>query len=269
MIKKAPAKINLGLHVKQKRDDGFHELETIFYQIPLYDFVELIPSKKDSFHAYNIEIPGDSDQNLCLNAMRLLRSNGFITNHYEIHLLKNIPIGAGLGGGSSDAVAVLKALVKIENVNISNEQLHGLAAELGSDCPLFLMEKATLGTGRGEVLSPIDLDLKGKYLHLVYPEIHISTGAAYGSLNIDETTKSEITIPSDTAEWRESFVNDFEKGLFEKHPELAQIKESLYKSGAFYASMSGSGSSVFGIFDEKPSKEIFTSEGYSEWILEM
>lgn len=267
MIYRAPAKINLGLHIKGKRPDGFHELESIFTVIPLYDYIELIPSKKDSFEAYNIEIPGEPSKNLCTQALRLLRKRGYNISFYKISLLKNIPIGAGLGGGSSDAVAVLKAVNELEQLNISKEELTKLAAELGSDCPFFCSTDSALVTGRGEFISPIEFDLKGKFILLVNPNIHISTAEAYGSLNLSEITQSSLDWTSKESDWQESWINDFEKALGEKYPALQRIKQTLINSGAFYASLSGSGSSVFGIFNVKPEKNLFLEKGFSEWIL--
>ncbi len=269
MIFKAPAKINLGLHVKGKRDDGFHELESVFCQIPLFDFIELIPSEKDSFHSYHIEIPGNSENNLCIKAMNLLRSNGFTIPPYEIHLLKNIPIGAGLGGGSSDAVAVLQGINRLENLGISDLRLQEFSAEIGSDCPFFCGNSSARVTGRGEFIAPVDFDIQGKFIHLVHPNVHISTGEAYASLDLEKTSKETIVLPRQNSEWENCFTNDFEAPLYREYPALQHIKDELIKSGAFYASLSGSGSSIFGIFDTLPTKKLFLEEEYSEWILEL
>ena len=266
MIYRAPAKINFGLHIKGKRADGFHELESIFAEVPLYDFIELIPSSTDSFQAYNIEIPGNPDKNLCIQALRLLRERGYAISSYDIHLLKNIPIGAGLGGGSSDAVAVLKGVNELENLKITNKELVQLSAELGSDCPFFCTQGSALIKGRGELITPIDFNLKGKYVLLVNPNIHISTAEAYGGLNLSETTQSSIDWSITENDWQENWINDFEKTLSGNYPALQRIKETLINTGANYASLSGSGSSVFGVFHTKPKKNMFTKEGYSEWM---
>lgn len=269
MIFKASAKINLGLHILGKREDGFHELESIFQAIPLFDFVELIPSTEDSFHSYHKEIPESGGDNLCSQALSLLRNKGYTIPPYEIHLMKNIPIGAGLGGGSSDAVAVLKGLNQLENLQLSTKELKEFAAELGSDCPFFCDNSTALVKGRGEQLKPIDFKLNGKFIHLVYPNIHISTKTAYSSLDLEKTTKTNISLPKSSAEWSTSFTNDFEICLWKQHPELKEIKSQLLHAGAFYASLSGSGSSVFGILETRPEKKIFKENGYEEWILEL
>ncbi|MFK7756765.1 MAG: 4-(cytidine 5'-diphospho)-2-C-methyl-D-erythritol kinase [Flavobacteriales bacterium] len=267
MIFRAPAKINLGLHVKHKRQDGFHELESVFHTIPLYDYIELIPSNSDKFSSYHLDIPGDSAKNLCLKAIQLLRKKGHDVPNYEIHLLKHIPIGAGLGGGSSDAVAVIKAINQLECLELSAALLMEYAAELGSDCPFFLMDSAALVSGRGEYLTSVDFKLEGYYIHLVYPNIHISTAQAYGSLDLKQTSKGAIAIPSEESEWQNCFTNDFEKALWPKHPILEQIKTELNNSGAFFSSLSGSGSSVFGVYKSIP--ELKFQNVYSEWILKM
>ncbi len=269
MIIKAPAKINLGLHIKGKRNDGFHELESIFYSIPLFDYVELILSEQDSFSSYNIKIPGEENNNLCLLALRLLRDKGYNISNYHIHLLKNIPIGAGLGGGSSDAIAVLSGVNRMDNLQIPELRLAELAAELGSDCPFFCVDSASLVTGRGETITPISFSLKGKYLLLVNPGIHISSKEAYEALDLNKTTTSKINWNLPPSDWKHTWVNDFEQALHPNHPELQRIKNHLYVSGAFYASLSGSGSSVYGIFNERPENYLFESLNYSEWIFNL
>ncbi len=268
MIIKAPAKINLGLHVKHKRADGFHEIESIFYPIPLVDFVELTPASEDSFSSYHIKIPGKKSDNLCVKALELMRFYGYEIPFYHIHLLKNIPIGAGLGGGSSDAVAVIKALNTLHDLNLSIKKQMELAAELGSDCPFFCLNGAAKVTGRGEFIEPVTFTLKEKFIHLVYPNLHISTGEAYGCIDLEHTHKSEIKIPTEFSEFRECFVNDFESPLTAKHPEIQQIKSTLNQTGAYYTSMSGSGSTMFGLYHSKP-KKCFEKEGWKEWIFKL
>ena len=268
MIFRAPAKINLGLHLKHKREDGFHELESIFHAIPLFDYIEVIPSFEDSFFSYNLKIPGDASNNLCLKALNLLRSLGYEVPFFEVHLLKNIPIGAGLGGGSSDAVAVLKGINQIQKLGIDNDTLLTYAAELGSDCPFFLLESAARVTGRGEELTPLNFSLTGSYLKLIYPKLHISTEQAYSSLDLKKTTKSEIILPRSKSDWKKCFKNDFESSLWPRYPQLKEIKENLINSGAYYASLSGSGSSVFGLFEAKPFNQLYDGL-YDEWVLEL
>jgi len=268
MIVKTPAKINLGLHIKSKRPDGFHEIESIFYPIPLFDFVELISAEKDSFNSYGIEIPGNKEDNLCIKALKLLRNKGFDVSPYEIHLLKNIPIGAGLGGGSSNAVAVLKAVNVLENLNLSTEKLMELAAELGSDCPFFCLPNAALVTGRGEHIKPIDFSLKDSYIHLVYPNLHISSGEAYGAIDLSKTHSSPISIPEEKKGFQRNFINDFQAPLEGDFPVLQRIKDAFTNSGAYFSSLSGSGSSMFGLFKEEPQK-LFRQENWKEWILRL
>jgi len=268
MIIKASAKINLGLHVKQKRVDGFHEIESIFYPIPLFDFVELIPAGEDSFSSYNLKIPGNPEDNLCVKAMNLLRDNGYKIPPYHIHLLKNIPIGAGLGGGSADAVAVITGLNNLHELNLSIAKQMSLAAELGSDCPFFCLNGAAKVTGRGEFIRPIEFSLEEKYIHLVYPNLHISTGEAYSSLNLEKTHKSEIQIPKNTSEFSSCFINDFEAPLGAEYQELQRIKQTLDEGEAFFTSLSGSGSTMFGLFENEPKKS-FESEGWKEWIFRL
>jgi len=268
MVVKAPAKINLGLHIKEKRPDGFHEIESIFYKIPLFDVIELIPSSKDEFYGYGIDINSNPENNLCLRALTLLRYNGFKVNNYAIHLLKNIPIGAGLGGGSSDAAAILKAVNELDNLGLEHKQLSDLSADLGSDCPFFFFEQAAKVSGRGEIINELDFSLKGFYMRLVYPNLHIGSGEAYGAIDLARTTKSSLEIQEDASLFRSSYINDFESGLADKHPVLQRVKTKLYKEGAFYASLTGSGSATYGLFHKKPSKEKeFSGEGYKEWLI--
>jgi len=203
-----------------------------------------------------------------MRALSLLRSKGHAVPFYEVHLLKNIPIGAGLGGGSSDATTVLKAVNQMNKLALNAETLSEYAAELGSDCPFFLLDSAALVKGRGEILTPLDFSLKCYFLDLVNPKIHINKGTAYGSLDLNFTSKNEISIPVNEDEWSDCFVNDFEKALWPVYPQLKEIKLKLKNAGAFYTSLSGSGSSVFGIFKTKPTQSLF--EGlYDEWTLEL
>lgn len=255
MIRKASAKINLGLYVKRKREDGFHEIESVFHKIPIYDFVELLPAEQDEMFVHNTEVPGDTSENICLKAVQLLRKKNLIQNHYQIHLLKNIPIGAGLGGGSSDATSVISLLNEVEDLNLSKQQLAELSAELGSDCPFFFENEAALVQGRGEKISPIDFSLKGYYLVLIYPNLHISTGEAYGNVDLEKTTKNPLQLDLSPYDWQSNWRNDFELGLFEIYPVLHRIKNELIQLGAFYASMSGSGSTVYGLFRNAPTQE--------------
>lgn len=254
-------KINLGLHVHRKREDGYHDIETCFYPVPWTDILEIIPSEDFSFTHSGREIPGSEDDNLCVKAFRMLQRDLGIGN-VKMHLHKIIPMGAGLGGGSSDAAHALILLDKIFNTGKSLEQY---ASALGSDCSFFLQEKAVIGTGRGNELHPVNVSLQGKSLVIVHPGVHVSTADAYRGVtpSVPEKSIRQILETTPFHQWRESLVNDFESSVFRKHPQIAKLKEALYAAGAIYASMSGSGSAVFGIFDQEPDMSAFSS--YTSW----
>ncbi len=245
------AKINIGLNITSKRADGYHNLESIFYPIAWRDILEIIPSKQLSFESTGLSIPGQG--NLCLKAYELMKSHYGITP-VSMHLHKNIPIGAGLGGGSSDAAFTLMALNTIFELGLEKDKLKKMAAQLGADCPFFIDNTSSLTSGIGELLNPIDLDMSNYHLLVVKPDIFVSTKEAFSaivpqtpSLSIEE----EIKMPIE--KW--TLKNDFEDIIFPQYPELLKIKKSLIQAGALYASMSGSGSSLYGIFYEKPKLE--------------
>jgi len=242
-------KINLGLQIVSKRIDGYHNIETCFYPVPWTDILEIIKAENFAFSSSGISIPGKEEDNLCIKAYQLLR-NDFGLSPVHIHLHKVIPMGAGLGGGSSNAAFTLRALNSIFNLKLSGQQLREYASRLGSDCSFFVQDKPMLGTGRGDELSPASVNLKGLFLVLAKPEIHVSTAEAYGGVKpkLPAISLSKI-LGSHLSLWRNVLVNDFEQTVFEKHPTISSIKDSLYKQGALYASMSGSGASVFGIFN--------------------
>ncbi len=251
MILFPPAKINLGLSILKKRNDGFHELETCMLPIPFYDVIEILPANEFSFKQTGLKIPGTSSDNLCEKAFRLLQEKYAIPN-VMMHLRKQIPMGAGLGGGSSDAAYVLSGLNELFQLQLSTEILENLAAELGSDCPFFIKNEAQMARGRGEKLTAINLTLKGYYLILLNPGIHVGTKEAYAGVKPFHKEKSlESLLENPVSAWQEFIVNDFETSIFMNHPKIAELKNELLKSGAIYASMSGSGSSVFGIFKQK------------------
>lgn len=252
MINFPNAKINLGLHVLRKRTDGFHDIETCMYPIPLKEALEIIPSKTFSFSHSGISIPGGSDNNLIVKAYRLLLSDYPEIPAVAIHLHKNIPIGAGLGGGSADAAFTLSLLNQLFSIGLDTKQLENYASQLGSDCPFFVQNNPQMAEGRGEKLTPLSIDLSGNWLCLIHPGIHISTQEAYGGIQPKLSEKDLKTILSDQSSWKSLLVNDFEKGIFANHPEIAAIKEKLYAAGAWYAAMSGSGSAVFGLFKDRP-----------------
>ena len=255
MLADPNAKINLGLNVVERRADGYHNLETVFYPIGLCDVlnVELSEGCSDySFSSSGIHIDGDPETNLIVKAFRLLQ-NEYGLPPIDITLIKQIPFGAGLGGGSADAAFMLKILNDMFTLKISPKRLEKLAATLGADCPVFIKNKPVYATGIGNVFTPLKLSLKGYFLVLVKPDIHVSTPEAY-SLVIPEAPQISLfdSIQKPVEEWRNLIKNDFEKSVFVKYPQIASIKEELYNAGAIYASMSGSGSSVFGIFEKEP-----------------
>lgn len=240
-------KINLGLKILRKRPDGYHDLSTVFYPLGLKDVLEIIHAPEPSFTSYGIPIPGSG--NICEKAVQLLKADFPTLPYLHIHLYKNIPIGAGLGGGSADGAFTLLALNKQFHLGLNTTQLIDYAARLGSDCPFFILNTPCLGGGRGEKLEPIDLDLSGYRFVLVNPDIHISTAQAFaGCTPSEEGMPLEDIIRQPVANWKGQLVNDFEESMFRLHPELRSIKEILYSSGAVYASMTGSGSSFYGLF---------------------
>lgn len=249
MIAFANAKINLGLLVTEKRPDGYHNIETIFYPIKLYDVVEVLESERLDFSSRGLKIP-DGGANLCEKAYQLLAAD-YAIKPIHIHLLKNIPIGAGLGGGSSDAAHTLKLLNQLNNLGLTEDQLAGYAERLGADCPFFMNNKPVFASGIGTVFEDVNVDLSAYCIIVIKPDVHISTVEAYQNI-IPQTPavdlKRAIQLP--VQEWKYHLVNDFELGLFEKYPIIERIKHALYERGAIFAAMSGSGSAVFGIFEE-------------------
>lgn len=250
------AKINLGLFIIGKRPDGYHNIETIFYPVNLCDALELVLScdgtKVDSLTLTGYYIPGKEDDNIVLKALRLLRKNFHIPS-LRIHLHKSIPPGAGLGGGSSDAACMLRTLNRLFNLSMGIDELKVQAALLGSDAPFFIDCQPSLASGRGEILAPVPNILDGYYIVLINPGLVISTKEAYESC---VTSKPDISlnelIEKPVQDWKKLIVNDFEKNIFIRYPELKVIKQDLSDSGALYTSMSGSGSTVYGIFSDKP-----------------
>lgn len=266
MILFPQAKINLGLNVLYKREDGYHEMETCMKSIPLSDVIEILKSNTFQFVQSGISIPDSQEHNLCVKAYKLLNED-FDLPPIFIHLRKEIPMGAGLGGGSSDAAYVLKGLNELFELGISENNLENYAAKLGSDCPFFIRSKSQIANGRGEILDPFELDLSNYYLKLIYPGIHIGTQEAYSKVHLNQNQKSIVEILRLPIEnWRYELQNSFEKGEFEDYPVLSEIKNGLYDEGAVYASLSGSGSTIFGIFKEEPKSTYNDREGYIEYI---
>ena len=253
MITFPNAKINLGLNITAKRPDGYHNLETVFYPVPIEDALEIhvqhnSTDKKFALHQAGMEITGNAEDNLVVKAYLLLDKE-FNLPPVDIHLYKHIPSGAGLGGGSSDAAFMLKLLNERFELKLTNEKLEEYAATLGADCAFFIKNTPTYAEGIGNIFSPLSLSLKGYQILLVKPDIFVSTREAFSLVRPhtpEYSLKEIITHP--ISEWKEQMVNDFETSVFPQYPVIGEIKEELYKNGAIYAAMSGSGSSVFGLF---------------------
>lgn len=254
MITFPNVKINLGLSITEKRPDGYHNLETVFYPVALEDALEVRtssatpPDRKFTLHQHGMEIAGTPEENLVVKAYQLLDKE-FNLPPVEIHLYKHIPSGAGLGGGSSDAAFMLKLLNEHFQLNLSVSQLEAYAATLGADCAFFIRNKPTFAEGIGNIFSPIELSLSGYGIMIVKPDIFVSTREAFSNIHPkrpEHPIKEVIQRP--VSEWKETLINDFEASVFPLHPAIGAIKQELYNQGAAYASMSGSGSSVFGLF---------------------
>jgi len=264
-------KINLGLNVVRKREDGYHDLQTVFYPVQIFDALEIIKNDDSAdkdvlFSTTGISINGNSKDNLCIKAYQLLKKYFPQISSIKMHLHKTIPAGAGLGGGSADAAFMLSLLNKKFQLNIASDQLINYALQLGSDCPFFIINKPCYAQGRGEVLEEIDLDLSPYQVVIINPKIDISTRWAFSKIEpaIPEVSIRQI-IQQPIELWKEQLINDFEKPLMKYYPILESIKEELYTRGAIYAGMSGSGSTIFGIFPK--SKKIDTNIFPSEYFL--
>ncbi len=286
-------KINLGLQILNKREDGFHNLATVFYPVQLKDVLEIIqkddansPTQNSelktqdsqlktknselSFTSSGLEIAGDEQNNLCIKAYNLLKKEFPSLPPVQIHLHKAIPMGAGLGGGSSDGAFALKLLNEKFQLGLNNEQLIGYALQLGSDCPFFILNKPCYATGRGEILEPVDLDLSAYQFVIVNPGIHVHTGWAFEQLKIQSSDRLERPdlrkiIQQPITTWKDELKNDFEEVVAKEHGEIATIKQQLYDAGALYASITGSGSTVFGIFEKGDEVKIKNNK---EWLME-
>jgi 4-diphosphocytidyl-2-C-methyl-D-erythritol kinase len=262
-------KINLGLHILQKRSDGYHNIETVFYPIPLTDILEITEYKGFEktptipFTRSGFVIDGDVSNNLCIKAYKLLKRDFPKLPHVQIHLHKSVPTGAGLGAGSSDATFTLKLLNEKFSLGISDKELKGYALELGSDCPFFIINKPCFAKGRGEILEPIDIDLSGYKIVVANPGIHINTGRAFLNIEASTPVRSLKEILTDPIErWKDYLQNDFEQWVFKQHSAVVELKDQLYAAGAVYASMSGSGSTVFGIFKKEKVLQLSFPDNY-------
>jgi 4-diphosphocytidyl-2-C-methyl-D-erythritol kinase len=249
-------KINLGLNILRKREDGYHAIETVFYPVALKDALEGIKSGVSTregiaFHSSGLQVAGEAVDNLCVKAYQLLKKDFPELPAVQLHLHKIIPMGAGLGGGSADGAFSLTLLNQLCGLNLSQQQLMQYALQLGSDCPFFILNKPCLASGRGEIMEEITLDLSQYQLVIVNPGIHVSTAFAFSQIRPRVPTQSIadiIQLP--IRQWKEGLVNDFEKTVSTAHPEIGSIKGELYNKGAVYASMTGSGSTVFGLFEK-------------------
>lgn len=253
MITFPNAKINLGLQITDKRPDGFHNLETVFFPVGWSDALEFAVADSFQFTSSGIQISGDPESNLVVKAYRLLQ-NEFGIPALNIHLHKEIPFGAGLGGGSSDAAFMLLMLNRYFRLGLSEEQLLTHAAVLGSDCPFFILNKPVYATGRGEIMQPVVVRLNDMFILLVKPPVEVSTAAAFRYVVPEKSANSLpdlLQLPVE--DWKHAVMNQFERSVFQQYPEIETIKQQLYDRGAVYASMSGSGSCVFGLFNELPS----------------
>ncbi|MBR1880303.1 MAG: 4-(cytidine 5'-diphospho)-2-C-methyl-D-erythritol kinase [Prevotella sp.] len=254
------AKINLGLNVVEKRLDGYHNLQTVFYPVPIMDALEIAPMSEGfpsdvdcDLKVTNIHIEGDEQRNLVVRAYQLLKKDFPSLPRIHTHLWKGIPTQAGMGGGSSDCAYMIRLLNETFDLQLTNEQMQQYAAQLGADCAFFIESVPCYAEGIGEQLEPISLDLSGWYIGVVRPDIPVPTKEAfsrihphYPSLNCREVVMQPVKT------WRDNLINDFEESVFALHPEIGAVKEQLYKMGATYAAMSGSGSALFGLFKEEP-----------------
>jgi 4-diphosphocytidyl-2-C-methyl-D-erythritol kinase len=263
------AKLNLGLYVTQRRPDGFHTLESVFLPLPWTDALEILPAQAGQPTSLTLTgrpIPGHPSTNLCLRAYELLQADFSQLPPVQIYLHKIVPIGAGLGGGSADAAFALKAANDLFGLNLSLEILEGYARRLGSDCAFFIRNQPVLAVERGDVFEEINLKLAGTGCVVVYPNLHISTGEAYARITPRlprHPLREALAQPMST--WRNTVGNDFETALTPAHPVLAEIKQQLYAAGATYASMSGSGSAVYGLWQGAEPPLLTWPAEYTVW----
>lgn len=246
------AKINIGLNITERCADGYHNLETVFYPLMIKDALEAVEGSALTFQSSGIPIPGDEQNNLCLNAYQLLKKD-FELPPLSIHLHKHIPIGAGLGGGSADAAFFINLINQSYDLGLSSDAMMDYARQLGADCAFFINNEPVYAYDKGDRFENIEIDLSAYKLILVMPPVHVSTAQAYTGIKpapVQTSLKELITRPIN--EWKRSIKNDFEEHIFKAFPIIKEVKDGLYNAGALYASMSGSGASVFGIFENTP-----------------
>lgn len=262
-------KINIGLYITARRSDGYHNLETVFYPVALTDVLEIVPADVADIHLHGKGIAGNKHDNLIWKAYERMRARFPAISTLDIHLLKNIPMGAGMGGGSADGAFMLRMLNDYYKLGLEKQELAAIALELGSDCPFFIYNTPQFATGRGEVMQPATVDLSAYSIQLICPDVHISTAAAFKMITpkaapFNLRRLQEIPI----GKWVEYISNDFEEPVFVQHPALAAIKQQLYNQGAVYASMSGSGSTLYGIFEKGKRAEITSDLAFESHYIE-
>jgi 4-diphosphocytidyl-2-C-methyl-D-erythritol kinase len=258
MISFPKAKVNLGLRVLGKRNDGFHEIESVLYPVPMKDILEVVRGDQaDTLSFSGLAIDCSPGENLVTKSVNLIRENYHVPP-LSIHLHKTIPTGAGLGGGSSDAAGIFRMLKDIFLPEIGQAELTGYASKAGSDCPFFLHDTPMVARGRGELLAPLSIDLSNFHILIVKPSFSISTAFAYSRDGLAGKPHSPAkAVKGDIAGWKNELLNDFEAPLFEVYPELHTIKETMYERGAVYASLTGSGSALYGLFGALPDISLF------------
>lgn len=265
MIDFPSCKINLGLNITEKRPDSFHNIETVFYPVKWTDALEIIEGGNEPFQLIvsGLKVEGNTEENLIFKAYKLLSEVQKLPA-LKVHLHKVLPMGAGLGGGSSDAAFFLKLVNKQLKLNLSTEKLTEMAQKLGADCAFFIKNTPVFAKGKGDQLESIAVDLSKYHILVVYPGIHSSTKEAYEGVQLGKPQKSiKVILQQPIETWKNELVNDFEKSIFKKYPEIEKLKNTLYENGAIYASLSGSGSAVFGVFIERP--EISFSNTYNSF----
>jgi 4-diphosphocytidyl-2-C-methyl-D-erythritol kinase len=261
------AKINLGLRVVRKREDGYHDIETVFYPIDgLRDALEMVRGTTDTpvdFNITGLPVQGETHQNLCVKAYTLLKQDFPAIPSIQMHLHKTIPMGAGLGGGSADGAFALRLLNQQFQLGLTQEQLIQYALQLGSDCPFFILNQPCFATGRGEIMKPLSLDLSAYQFVLVNPGIHVPTGWAFSQLQpAIPSISCEQIVTQDPSTWRDQLINDFETSVMDAYPKIRELKDTLYQHGAVYASMTGTGSTVYGILKKETKITLSFPEHY-------
>lgn len=262
-------KINLGLYITNKRPDGYHDLETVFYPVPVKDALEVVPAQETKLHMNGKVVAGNGQDNLVWKAYSLLRQQYPQMPPLDIYLHKAIPMGAGMGGGSADGAFMLQLLNDYCQLGLDKAQLAEYALQLGSDCPFFIYNTPQFAQGRGEQMQPVSIDLSAYSIQLICPQVHISTAQAFSMISPKAAPFDLRKLPElPVGEWKKRISNDFEQPIFEQHPVLSSIKQQLYDQGAIYAAMSGSGSAIFGIFEKGKKAEVRVDVTFEEHYIQ-